>query len=81
MQARIERDVRCYKSTTTDGHCTGVDDGAIEIDEDVLAEDDIRAVIDAYWCFNPSMFFEKRLVFFLRLGLGRERGGVADDTG
>jgi len=45
MRAAVKRDVRSEERPGTDSDLAGIDDGAVEIDEDVLAELNVRAVV------------------------------------
>jgi hypothetical protein len=63
MCAAVDRHVRSKQSSSTDGHQAGVDNGAIEIDEDAFTYADIGAVVETDWRLNPGFCCEKCFVF------------------
>ena len=66
---------------TWKGDFAGVQNGTIEIDENILAEFDIRPIINSNRRFNPSIVSEEFFVVFFRLCFVREWRLVANDTG
>lgn len=58
MCAAVERNIRGEERPGSNGHEASVDDCAVEINEDVLAELDIGPVVDVDRCFDPGIFCE-----------------------
>lgn len=80
MRAAEETDVGGQESSRANGDFACVQDGSVEIDEDVLAQLDVRAVVDADGRFEPWIFGEELLVFFFGCCLGRERCFISHDS-
>lgn len=71
MCAAVKRYVWCEQTSCSDCYFTGVDDGAIEVDEHVLPKLDIMTIVNMDWGLNPRMIGEEALVCFFRFCFGR----------
>jgi hypothetical protein len=55
VRAAVDGHVGSDQSSCSDGHQAGIDDGAIEVDEDAGAETDVCAVVYVDWGFDPGV--------------------------
>jgi len=66
VRAAVDGYVRSDQRPRTDGHKAGIDDRAVEIDENAFSEADVGAVVDVNRWLNPGITCEQLLVFVLR---------------
>ena len=69
VRGAVERDVGSEQAPRPDGHRAGVEDCAVEVDEDARSYLDVAAVVELNWRKHPRVVLEERLVFFLRASL------------
>lgn len=74
MRAAVDGHVGSYQRPRADRNEAGVEDGAVEIDENALADADVGTVIDVDWPFDPGVGGEERFVLVFCLGLRWEGG-------
>lgn len=63
MGSRIDRNVGSEQRASTDGYKAGVDDCAVEVDEDALAHAHVRAVVNVNRRLDPRVGGEECFVF------------------
>jgi hypothetical protein len=80
MRSGEEAHIRGEQTPRAYSDGTGVEDGAIEIDEDVLANMHIRPIVHADRRLNPRIVGEDIFVFLLCGGFLRERSLVVNDA-
>lgn len=80
MGAREERNTRGDQRSRSDSDFASIQDRAVEINVDILAQLDIRSVVDADGTIDPRVLREELLVFFRRGSWRWEGRCVADDT-
>ncbi len=65
MGSGEETHVTCQQRPRANGDIAGVDYASAEVDEDVVAEDEVRAVVHVDRGADPWIFGEESFVFFL----------------
>lgn len=72
MSATVEGHIWSNEGPRANGHEAGVEDGAIEIDEHVASNLDIRSVVNMDGPLDPRVLVKNRIIFILCCGRGRE---------
>ena len=66
MSTRVIAAVRSSQGSGTDADGTCVDKGGVGIQEDILSQEDVAAIICMQRVTDPGFLLEKSVVFFLR---------------
>lgn len=80
MGSRIDRHIGREQRASTDGYKAGVDDGAVEVDEDAFTHAYVVAVVNVNWCFDPRVGGEETFVFVFCWSWWREGFVVCYDS-
>lgn len=73
MSPAVEGDIRAKHGSGPNRHQARIDDGAVEVDEDVHANFDVCSIIDVDGPLNPGIALQYLVVFLSRGAWGRER--------
>lgn len=80
MSPAVQTDIGPEHGPRSNGHQTGVDDDAVEVDEDALAQFHVEPVVNSHRGLNPRLILKESLVFVGVISWRRKRCLVIDDT-
>ena len=81
MRATIEVYIGPDQRSGSNRHGAGIDQDAVEVDVDVLAKDEVVAVVGKDGRVYPGFVYEQRIVGFTGLCWGRQWGRISSDAG
>lgn len=81
MSTSIQRHIGSEQSPCPNLDFTSIDDGSVEVEEDVITQFYVGTVIDVNGRFDPGFFGEEFFVRFFGFCWWRKRCFVVDDAG